>query len=67
MVGTFGLFPLHSKSVALAQLLRNEVLLNRNALLKEQYDMVIQEYLDLRHMKPAISELRKELESAGFL
>lgn len=42
----------HSRSIALAQFLRNEVRLNRNALLKEQYDTVIQEYLDLGHMRP---------------
>jgi len=41
----------HSRSIALAQFLRNENLLKRNFPLKEQYDSVIQEYLDLGHMR----------------
>ncbi|XP_041564470.1 uncharacterized protein LOC121467202 [Drosophila elegans] len=41
----------HSRSIALAQLLRNENRLKRDFPLKEQYDSVIQEYLDLGHMR----------------
>ncbi|KAH8392594.1 hypothetical protein KR215_009167 [Drosophila sulfurigaster] len=40
----------HSRATALAQFLRNESRLKRNDSLKEQYDSVIQEYLDLGHM-----------------
>jgi len=41
----------YSRSIALAQFLRNENRLKRDFPLKEQYDSVIQEYLDLGHMK----------------
>ncbi|XP_043063811.1 uncharacterized protein LOC122319976 [Drosophila ficusphila] len=41
----------HSRSSALAQFLRNENRLKRDFPLKEQYDSVIQEYLDLGHMR----------------
>ncbi|XP_041675602.1 uncharacterized protein LOC121530510 [Drosophila eugracilis] len=40
----------YSRSIALAQFLRNENRLKRDFPLKEQYDSVIQEYLDLGHM-----------------
>ncbi|XP_062123033.1 uncharacterized protein LOC133836514 [Drosophila sulfurigaster albostrigata] len=40
----------HSRATALAQFLRNESRLKRNDCLKEQYDSVIREYLDLGHM-----------------
>ncbi|XP_062134788.1 uncharacterized protein LOC133844705 [Drosophila sulfurigaster albostrigata] len=40
----------HSRATALAQFLRNESRLKRNDSLKEQYDSVIREYLDLGHM-----------------
>ncbi|XP_070068143.1 uncharacterized protein [Drosophila takahashii] len=40
----------HSRSIALAQFLRNEARLSKNVPLREQYDSVIQEYLDLGHM-----------------
>jgi len=41
----------HSRSIALAQFLRNENRLKRDFPLKEQYDSVLQEYLDLGHMR----------------
>ncbi|XP_043065496.1 uncharacterized protein LOC122320916 [Drosophila ficusphila] len=41
----------HSRSSALAQFLRNENRLKRDFPLKEQYDSIIQEYLDLGHMR----------------
>jgi len=41
----------HSRSIALAQFLRKEGRLKRDLPLKEQYDAVIQEYLDMGHMK----------------
>ncbi|XP_070854179.1 uncharacterized protein [Drosophila suzukii] len=41
----------YSRSIALAQFLRNENRLKRDFPLKEQYDSVIQEYLDLGHMR----------------
>ncbi|XP_043862279.1 uncharacterized protein LOC122756521 [Drosophila santomea] len=41
----------YSRSIALAQFLRSENRLKRDFPLKEQYDSVIQEYLDLGHMK----------------
>ncbi|XP_070142292.1 uncharacterized protein [Drosophila kikkawai] len=41
----------YSRSIALAQFLRNENRLKRDFSLKEQYDSVIQEYLNLGHMK----------------
>jgi len=41
----------HSRSIALDQFLRNENRFKRDFPLKEQYDSVIQEYLDLGHMK----------------
>jgi len=44
----------HSRSIAQAQFLRNEVRFSKNAPLKKQYDSVIQEYLDLGHM-PLVS------------
>ncbi|XP_062123208.1 uncharacterized protein LOC133836632 [Drosophila sulfurigaster albostrigata] len=40
----------HSRAIALAQFLRNESRLKRNDSLKEQYDSVIREYLDLGHI-----------------
>jgi len=43
----------HSRSIALAQFLRNENRLKRDFALKEQYDSVIQEYLDLGHTREA--------------
>ncbi|XP_044779771.1 uncharacterized protein LOC123327425 [Drosophila simulans] len=44
----------HSRSFALAQFLRNEQRLKRDEALKARYDSVIQEYLDLRHMRPVL-------------
>ncbi|XP_041450820.1 uncharacterized protein LOC121404732 [Drosophila obscura] len=41
----------HSRCAAQAQFLKNEQRLQRNLPLKEQYDAVIQEYLELGHMK----------------
>nr|XP_044248535.1 LOW QUALITY PROTEIN: uncharacterized protein LOC123002433 [Drosophila takahashii] len=41
----------HSRSLALAQFLRNEQRLKRDSTLKSKYDSVIQEYLDLNHMR----------------
>ncbi|XP_070854689.1 uncharacterized protein [Drosophila suzukii] len=41
----------HSRSIALDQFLRNENRFKRDFPLKEQYDSVIQEYLDLGHMR----------------
>ncbi|XP_070141653.1 uncharacterized protein [Drosophila kikkawai] len=41
----------YSRSIALVQFLRNENRLKRDFPLKEQYDSVIHEYLDLGHMK----------------
>ncbi|XP_070068068.1 uncharacterized protein [Drosophila takahashii] len=41
----------HSRSLALAQFLRNEQRLERDSTLKSKYDSVIQEYLDLNHMR----------------
>ncbi|KAH8307509.1 hypothetical protein KR059_001064, partial [Drosophila kikkawai] len=40
----------HSRPIALAQYLRNEMRLSKDLPLKEQYDSVIREYLDLGHM-----------------
>ncbi|XP_070070227.1 uncharacterized protein [Drosophila takahashii] len=40
-----------SRSIALAQFLRNENRLRRDTPLNEQYNSVIQEYLDLGHMR----------------
>ncbi|XP_041451549.1 uncharacterized protein LOC121405052 [Drosophila obscura] len=40
----------HSRCAAQAQFLKNEQSLQRNLPLKEQYDAVIQEYLELGHM-----------------
>ncbi|XP_062121532.1 uncharacterized protein LOC133835556 [Drosophila sulfurigaster albostrigata] len=40
----------HSRSIALAQFLKNENRLSRNDSLKEQYNAVLQEYVDLGHM-----------------
>ncbi|XP_041451899.1 uncharacterized protein LOC121405318 [Drosophila obscura] len=40
----------HSRCAAQAQFLKNEQRLQRNLPLKEQYDAVIQEYLELGHM-----------------
>lgn len=40
----------HSRSIALAQFLKNEGRLRKNEDLKEQYDSVIQEYLEMGHM-----------------
>ncbi|XP_041564651.1 uncharacterized protein LOC121467328 [Drosophila elegans] len=37
----------HSSPMALTQFLKNEARLNKNTILKEQYDSVIQEHLDL--------------------
>ncbi|XP_070141568.1 uncharacterized protein [Drosophila kikkawai] len=42
----------HSRSSALAQFLRNETRLKKEPALKDTYDSVIQEYIDLGHMKP---------------
>ncbi|XP_062121681.1 uncharacterized protein LOC133835668 [Drosophila sulfurigaster albostrigata] len=42
----------HSRSIALAQFLKNENRLSRNDSLKEQYNAVLQEYVDLGHMTP---------------
>ncbi|XP_070139963.1 uncharacterized protein [Drosophila kikkawai] len=42
----------HSRSSALAQFLRNETRLKKEPALKNTYDSVIQEYIDLGHMKP---------------
>ncbi|XP_043654518.1 uncharacterized protein LOC122620904 isoform X3 [Drosophila teissieri] len=42
----------HSRSFALAQFLRNETSLKRDPILKDTYDSVIKEYIDLGHMKP---------------
>nr|XP_041633544.1 uncharacterized protein LOC121503298 [Drosophila kikkawai] len=42
----------HSRSSALAQYLRNETRLKKEPALKDTYDSVIQEYIDLGHMKP---------------
>ncbi|KAH8245664.1 hypothetical protein KR032_004909, partial [Drosophila birchii] len=47
----------YSRSIALAQFLRNENRLRRDFPLKEQYDCVIQEYLDLGHMNEVPSTL----------
>jgi len=41
----------HSRSIALAQFLRNENRLKRDLPLIKQYDSVIQQYLDLGHMR----------------
>ncbi|XP_070068037.1 uncharacterized protein [Drosophila takahashii] len=41
----------YSRSIALAQFLRNENRLRRDTPLNEQYNSVIQEYLDLGHMR----------------
>ncbi|KAH8272613.1 hypothetical protein KR018_004510, partial [Drosophila ironensis] len=41
----------HSRYMALAQLVRNETRLAKKPALKEQYDAVIQEYLDMGHMR----------------
>ncbi|XP_070068132.1 uncharacterized protein [Drosophila takahashii] len=41
----------HSRSLALAQFLRNKQQLKRDSTLKSKYDSVIQEYLDLNHMR----------------
>ncbi|XP_070142318.1 uncharacterized protein [Drosophila kikkawai] len=41
----------HSRSSALAQFLRNETRLKKEPALKDTYDSVIQEYIDLGHMK----------------
>ncbi|XP_070144619.1 uncharacterized protein [Drosophila kikkawai] len=40
----------HSRPIALAQYLRNEMRLSKDLPLKEQYDSVIREYLDLGHV-----------------
>ncbi|XP_041632409.2 uncharacterized protein [Drosophila kikkawai] len=42
----------HSSSSALSQFLRNETRLKKEPTLKDTYDSVIQEYIDLGHMKP---------------
>ncbi|XP_060665574.1 uncharacterized protein LOC132797817 [Drosophila nasuta] len=42
----------HSRSIALAQFLKNENCLSRNDSLKEQYNAVLQEYVDLGYMTP---------------
>ncbi|XP_051864162.1 uncharacterized protein LOC127566222 [Drosophila albomicans] len=42
----------HSRSIALAQFLKNENRLTRDDSLKEQYNAVLQEYVDLGHMTP---------------
>ncbi|XP_041630788.2 uncharacterized protein [Drosophila kikkawai] len=42
----------HSRSSALAHFLRNEIRLKKEPALKDTYDSVIQEYIDLGHMKP---------------
>ncbi|XP_060665804.1 uncharacterized protein LOC132798102 [Drosophila nasuta] len=42
----------HSRSIALAQFLKNENRLSRNVSLKKQYNAVLQEYVDLGHMTP---------------
>ncbi|XP_044317457.1 uncharacterized protein LOC123038063 [Drosophila rhopaloa] len=42
------------RSQALAQLLRNEQRLKRDSTLKSKYDSVIQEYLDLNHMREVL-------------
>ncbi|XP_041452302.1 uncharacterized protein LOC121405528 [Drosophila obscura] len=41
----------HSRSIALTQFLKNEGRLQRNPPLKDQYDSVLQEYVDLGHMR----------------
>ncbi|XP_041451290.1 uncharacterized protein LOC111075664 [Drosophila obscura] len=52
----------HSRSIALAQFLRNENRLKRNVSFREQYNYVIQEYLDLDHM----TEVPSTNESANY-
>jgi len=52
----------HSRSSALSQFLRTEQRLKRNSQLKTKYDSVIQEYLDLHHMK----EVRPTHNSANY-
>ncbi|XP_051864223.1 uncharacterized protein LOC127566243 [Drosophila albomicans] len=42
----------HSRSIALAQFLKNENRLSRNDSLKEQYNAVLQECMDLGHITP---------------
>nr|CAA09069.1 polyprotein [Drosophila melanogaster] len=44
----------HSRSWALAQFLKNEQRLKKDEALKARYDSVIQEYLDLKHMRQVL-------------
>ncbi|XP_060665744.1 uncharacterized protein LOC132798032 [Drosophila nasuta] len=55
----------HSRATALAQFLRNESRLKRNDSLKEQYDSVIREYLDLGHMTQVPIQFRQLLFAAS--
>ncbi|XP_044779797.1 uncharacterized protein LOC123327441 [Drosophila simulans] len=49
----------HSRSFALAQFLKNEQRLKRDEALKARYDSVIQEYLDLKHMRQVVRVLQQ--------
>ncbi|XP_044573965.1 uncharacterized protein LOC123258153 [Drosophila ananassae] len=46
----------HSRSIALAQFLKNESRLRKNPTLKEEYEAVIRDYLDQRHMSPIVPD-----------
>ncbi|XP_060665537.1 uncharacterized protein LOC132797774 [Drosophila nasuta] len=56
----------HSRSIALAQFLKNENRLSRNDTLKEQYNAVLQEYVDLGHMTPISPQIAPQRRCGSF-
>ncbi|XP_059225803.1 uncharacterized protein LOC131997935 [Stomoxys calcitrans] len=56
-----------SRSIASAQFLRNESRLSKNMSLKDEYDSVIQEYLDLGHMAKVPIPVEEEFPRHYYL